>query len=298
MNDSVICSFSGIASGIYLEGLAVDYDRNIVWFSDVIAGGVHGIYPDGKIQTLNPDRMWTGGILLNDDGSVLSSGAGGIKWNNPETGQSGWLLNSINAEPISGVNEMVGDGQGGLYFGTCDIENIARGATPKASDIYRLTCDGDVIKVASDIGFANGLMLDTQRQKLYCNDTFNCSWSFHVNPDLTLSNRTLLLEKNDADGMVLDVDGNVWITGFRSGHLSRVSPLGHPLESLSTPAEAVTQVRFGGEDMRDVYLTAVPVDGGDNLKDGEIPTEKHSVLYRGRSSIPGLKLSPTRFSLR
>jgi hypothetical protein len=34
--------FVGIAKGLYLEGLAVDYARDVVWYSDVIAGGVHG----------------------------------------------------------------------------------------------------------------------------------------------------------------------------------------------------------------------------------------------------------------
>ncbi len=78
--------FEKVASGIYLEGLAVDYRRNIVWYSDVIAGGVHGLMPDGKIESLNPGRRWTGGVMLNEDGCVFSSGQGGIMWNNLDSG--------------------------------------------------------------------------------------------------------------------------------------------------------------------------------------------------------------------
>jgi len=84
--------FEKVASGIYLEGLAVDDKRNVVWYSDVIGGGVHGLKPDGGIVSFNAGRMWTGGVLVNEDGSVLSSGPGGIMWNNPDTGKSGWLL--------------------------------------------------------------------------------------------------------------------------------------------------------------------------------------------------------------
>jgi hypothetical protein len=61
-----------IAKGLYLEGLAVDHVRNVVWYSDVIAGGVHRVYPDGTVTTFKPDRMWTGGILVNEDGSVTA----------------------------------------------------------------------------------------------------------------------------------------------------------------------------------------------------------------------------------
>lgn len=38
-------SFEKVASGLWLEGLAIDYRRHIVWYSDVIGGGVHGLMP-------------------------------------------------------------------------------------------------------------------------------------------------------------------------------------------------------------------------------------------------------------
>ncbi len=55
--------------------------------------------------------------MLNEDGAVFSSGEGGIMRNNFETGQAGWLLDRIDGQPISGVNEMMPDGTGGIYFG-------------------------------------------------------------------------------------------------------------------------------------------------------------------------------------
>jgi sugar lactone lactonase YvrE len=289
--------FAVIASGIYLEGLAIDNQRNIVWYSDVIAGGVYGLLPNGRTVSLNPGRMWTGGIMLNADGAVLSSGQGGIMWNNPDSGQSGWLLQEIDGQAINGVNEMTPDGAGGLVFGTCDIENVARGEQPRPTTLYRLTAQRKVIKLADGIGFSNGLMYDKQRHRLYCNDTFKCTWAFAVHADFALADKTLLVGKDDADGMALDAEGNVWLTGFRSSHLTRISAAGSLLPPVATPASAVTQVRFGGADMRDVYLTTVPADGGDNLKDGAIPTEKNSKLYRGRAAIPGMVIETANFKL-
>ena len=297
MADAHLGGFEPVARGLYLEGLALDHERGIVWYSDVIAGGVHGLWPDGRTQTLNPGRMWTGGVLMNADGAVLSSGAGGIMWNDPATGKSGWLLHEIDGQVINGINEMVPDGTGGILFGTNDIEMVERGQPTRPTSIYRLTADRQLIKLAEGIGFSNGLMLSADRKQFYCNDTFVCSWAFDVGPDFALTNKRVLLAKEDVDGMALDAEGNVWITGFRSGAITRLQPDGAPLADYPTPGGAITQVRFGGADGRDVYINTVPADAGDTLKEGGAPTEQRSVLYRGRSETPGMLIAPARFEL-
>ncbi len=290
-------SFEPVAAGLYLEGLAVDTRRNIVWYSDVIAGGVHGLMPDGSTVTLNKERMWTGGIMLNADGAVLSSGAGGIMWNHPETGKSGWLIGEIDGKPINGINEMMPDGSGGIYMGSVDIEQIAKGEPTRPATLYRLTVDRKVIAVAQGLGFVNGIMLSADRRHLYYNDTFDATYAFDVLPDMSLANRRRMMKKEDCDGMALDAQGNLWITGFRSSTIARVRPDGTELPPIATPAGAITQIRFGGADMRDYYITTVPVEGGDSLKVGVLPTEKKSILYRGRSEVPGMPIAPARFTL-
>lgn len=290
--------FEKIASGLYLEGLAIDHVRDVIWYSDVISGGIHGVKPDGtKVGSFSESRMWTGGVLMNADGSVLSTGEGGIMWNNPDTGQSGWLLDAIDGKPINGINEMMPDGTGGIFFGTNDIEMVIAGQPTRPTEIYRLTADLELIKLAEGIGFTNGIMYDAARRTLYCNDTFNGTWAFDVSADLTLSGKRQFLEKEDADGMSLDSEGNVWITGFRSSFLTRLRPDGTRLPDFATVAGSITQVRFGGEDMRDIYFNSVPSDGGDTLKDGGEITTLNSFLFKGRSDVPGLKIEPARFAL-
>jgi sugar lactone lactonase YvrE len=297
MGTLAVGEFEKVASGLWLEGLAIDSKRNILWYSDVIAGGLYGLMPDGSTESFNPGRMWTGGVMLNEDGSVLSSGPGGILWNNPETGKSGWLLDKIDGKSINGVNEMMPDGTGGIYFGTNDIEMIVRGQATRPTALYRLTLDREVVKVFDGINFTNGIMLSPDRKRFYCNDTFVCTYAFDVQGDLTLINKRVLVDKKDSDGMALDAEGNVWITGFGSSHLVRVRPDGSPLPPIQTPGGGITQIRFGGSDMRDYYITAVPPGGGESLKSGVIPTEKNSFMYRGRSDVPGMSISLARFKL-
>ncbi|MFA7603043.1 MAG: SMP-30/gluconolactonase/LRE family protein [Novosphingobium sp.] len=290
--------FSKIASGIYLEGLAVDHARDVIWFSDVIAGGIHGVKPDGtSVGTFNESRMWTGGVMMNADGSVLSTGEGGIMWNNPDTGKSGWLLDRLEGKPINGINEMMPDGMGGIFFGTNDIEMVIQGAQTRPTELWRLTADRQLIKLADGIGFSNGIMYDAAHKRFYCNDTFKGTWAFDVTADLRFENRALFLEKEDADGMSLDAEGNVWITGFRSNFFTRLTPAGERIEDFATPAGSITQLRFGGADGRDVYFNSVPADGGDTLKEGGEITAANSFLFKGRSETPGLKIEPARFTL-
>jgi len=290
--------FEKVAEGIYLEGLSVDYKRNVIWYSDVIKGGIYGVTPEGEpVGSFNEGRMWTGGVMMNEDGAVLSSGQGGIMWNHPDTGKSGWLLHEIDGEVINGINEMCPDGTGGIFFGTNDIEMVEKAQPTRPTAIYRLTADRELIKLAEDVNFSNGIGYDAGRRKFYCSDTFNVAWVWDVRDDMSLTNRRVLLEKEDCDGLALDAEGNIWITGFRSsGFIVRLKPDGAELPRVLTPEGSVTQVRFGGDDMRDYYINVVPADGGDSLKDGE-PLKGGSSLYRGRSDIPGMPFAPARFAL-
>lgn len=234
---------------------------------------------------------------MNADGAVLSTGEGGIMWNHPDTGRSGWLLDRLNGQPINGINEMMPDGTGGIFFGTNDIEMVIAGAQTRPTELWRLTVERELIKLADGIGFSNGIMFDAERKRFYCNDTFKGTWVFDVTNDLSFENRRLLIEKEDADGMSLDAQGNLWITGFRSNFFTRLSPTGDRLEDYPTPAGSITQLRFGGEDGRDVYFNSVPSDGGDTLKEGGEITATNSYLFKGRSDVPGLKVEPARFEL-
>ncbi|PLK26728.1 SMP-30/gluconolactonase/LRE family protein [Novosphingobium sp. TH158] len=287
-----------IASGLYLEGLAVDYGRDLVWYSDCIAGGVHGVRPDGTpVFSLNPERMWTGGIMMNADGAVLSSGPGGIMWNRPEDGTRGWLIREVDGKPLIGVNEMTPDGSGGIYFGTVDVEQIEKGEQTRPALLYHLSASGEVRLATGPVGFANGLMRSLDGTRLFFNDTFDATYVFDILDDGLLGERRCLLKKEDCDGMAMDGDGNVLVTGYKSGSIVRMAPDGSILGMLDTPADAVTQLRFGGADLCDVYFNCVPLDAGDGLKEGEAPTEQRSFLMRGRVNRPGLAIAPAQFTL-
>lgn len=281
--------FRQVASGLYLEGLSFDPATGEVWYSDVIAGGLHRVAPDGT-HTRFGDRMWTGGVMMNHDGKVLSSGAEGILWTDPASGATGWLFDRV------GVNEMVADAHGGIFFGSIDLAAIIEGKTPGPASMWHKPVDGPARVLAGDLGFINGVQLSADGRRLFYNETFNATWAFDVAADGSLSNRVKLLDKPDCDGMAMDAAGNLWITGFESSHIERLTPSGERLDPFPTPAGAITQVRFGG-DGRDFVICAVPADASEKLKVGERPTEEDSFVYKGRAEVAGAPLRPAGFAL-
>lgn len=298
MAEQVVSDWTKLAEGIYLEGLAVDHVREVVWYSDVIQGGCHAVKFDGTpVGSINESRMWTGGIIMNADGSVLSTGEGGIMWNNPDSGKSGWLLETGSFTELNGVNEMWPDGTGGIYFATNDMEYIIAAKDTRPAKLYRLTVDREVIEFDCPVYFPNGIAYDAARKAFYASDTFRTSWAFDVTDDLSLTNQRKLLDHDDCDGLVLDTEGNVWICGFRSPDvLHRVKPDGTILPGVPTPPGATTQMRFGGKDGRDLFIVTCPAGAGDGLKEGN-PLSDAAYLYRGRSEVPGILCEPARFKL-
>ena len=288
-------NFEPLAQGYYLEALLVD--GTTVWYSDVVEGGIRRLKPDGTVTTWLPDRRMVGGILLNEDGCLLVSGPGGIVWFNPATSATGVLLDAIDGQPIPGVNEMRPDGNGGVYFGTLDLPAILRGQTPGPVGLYRLDVERKVTSLCDGLVFTNGLSPNADGSRLYHNESFVGTFAYDVLRDGSLANRIKLLKKPDCDGLALDIDGNIWVTGFASAELLRLHPDGAIAQRIPVPGDAATNVRFGGPDGRDVYVTVVARSAAEALKNGGVPSSRTSVLYRARSAVSGQAIPRTGFRL-
>lgn len=285
-----------VRTGLYLEALAIEDDA--IWYGDVMEGGVHRIgMDDADLGHWLPERGWIGGILLNQDGALLVSGQGGIAWVNPHTGRSGTLIDAVEGQPLSGVNEMIADGEGGVYFGTSDLDAIARGKRPGLASICHVDRDGHTRRLVEGLSFSNGMALSPDGQALYHNESFSGVRGYAVLPDGRLGDELFFTQKYDCDGMALDVEGNLWISGFTVPELLCLSPAGEVLDRIALPDVATTNIRFGGADGRDLYLTTITPEASAMLARGEALTAPTSRLCRMRAPVKGAPVQRAGFTL-
>ena len=284
------------ARGSYLEGLAIDPTTGEIWCSDVIAGGVRS---DRHLErVLMPDRQWIGGLLTNSESTLLVSGSGGIRWLNHRSGASDWLLRCQDVCPLGGINEMVADERGGLYFGSSDLERIIAGEKTRPTALYYRQPDGRVRCVSDSVAFANGMAIDKQRQKLYCNDTFRGTWSFDIGAHGSLSEGRLLFSEPFVDGLALDEGGTLWISRMGNSAITRINAEGVLMQGFETGAGGVTQLRFFGVDGGQLAVTAVEADSARTLQRRGALSKEGSRLMTGSSGVRGAVLKYGKINLK
>ncbi len=84
----------------FVEAPRVD-DAGVVYLSDLTGGGFCRVKPGAPVETLLSGRMWIGGAVLDEDGSLVVSGKGGLMRLDPNTGQSDKRLwRSVKYEDI------------------------------------------------------------------------------------------------------------------------------------------------------------------------------------------------------
>ncbi len=274
-------------------------DAASVWFTDMALGGVHQLDGDGQLRSWLPERRMIGGLAFNEDGAVLCSGTGGIIWFNPITGENGTLLDTIDGEPIAGVNDMTADDRGGLLFGTVDHDRMFRGEPYFGSSrLYRLTAQRQLSSLCEKIGFANGLGVSPDGRRLYLNDSGVGTFAYEQFEDGRLGPGTQLSNRTDCDGLAIDAEGGVWIAHISSGMLVRLMPDGRTDTQISVAGGSVTSVCLGGTDGRDLYATTAAPGAGAAVVRRAMPQARTACLLRGRASVAGIPLRRTRFELK
>lgn len=285
-----------VATGFgLLESPRAD-DRGL-WFSDMAVGGIRCLRPDGRIDAYLTARKMIGGIAFNDDGRIICSGTGGLVWLDTATGATGTLLDAIDGEPIGGINDMVADGQGGLFFGTVDHPAMFRGEPFGASILYRLAPDGQVSVIRGGLRFANGCGLSPDGRRLYHNDSSVGTRRYDLAADGSVTDGGLFFDAPDCDGLAVDRDGGVWIALIQSGTIVRAMADGTVDRRLPVPGGHPTSLCFGGSDGRDLYVTTAAPGAGEAVMKQAIPPALTASLYHARADVAGVPTARTAFRL-
>jgi gluconolactonase len=261
-----------LASGFsLLEGPTVD-GAGGVYFSDVIGGGVHRWSPQGVEQVV-PKRRGVGGIVVHEDGGVIVTGRDVL---HVRDGEQRVLL---SLEGVTGFNDLATGPDGSVYVGALRFHPFA-GEAPVPGEIWRIPVDGEAAPAAGGVLWANGIGFSPDGRTAYGSDYARaCVLAWDVAADGSLSAPRTFAEmpEGSADGLAVDQESGVWVAPGAAGKVVRFSPDGSLDRKLDVPAPFVSSLCFGGDDMRDVYVTT-----GDGT------------LLHGRSDIPGAALPAAR----
>jgi gluconolactonase len=165
------------------------------------------------------------------------------------------------------------DSAGGLAIPGMVAEDVQRYLD--VMGVFRLSPDGkEVTLVAPDVTYPNGLAFTTDEKQLYVNCTrLGVIHVFDVHEDGTLGPARLFhkltgSEPGVADGMKVDVEGNVYCTGPGGVHV--IAPDGTLLGRLRIPGHS-TNLAWGEDDWRTLFVTT------------------YSSVFRTRVLIPGVE---------
>jgi gluconolactonase len=266
-----------LATGYGLvEAPTVDGEGN-VYFSDALGGGVHRWSPDGGVETVIPKRRGIGGMCLHADGGMVVSGR---DVQHVRGGESRTLL---ALDGVTGFNDMGVDGDGRVYAGALRFMPFG-GEEPVPGEIWRVDGEGEAVELFGGIDWPNGIGFSPGGETLYASDF--ASGEVMAFEPATRERRVFARSPSgDADGLAVDFEGGVWVALGRGGGVGRFGPDGGLDDVLDVPAGFVASLCFGGEDMRDLYVTTM-----DNSDD----PDRRGTLFRTRVDVAGLSVPAAR----
>lgn len=277
-----------VATGVcFLEGPAVDAGGN-VFFSDIAGNRILKRDTNGLITTFRADSGRTNGNTFDASGRLISCegdemGPGGrrrIVRTELVSGEVQVLTDRYQNKRYNSPNDVVVDPLGRIWF-TDPLYSADRSSMELDHEsVYRIDEEGEVRRVVTqpEIGRPNGLAITPDGKTLYVVDSDPSRpdanrkiWAFDIAADGSARNQRKIYDfgrGRGGDGMRLDSQGNLWIAAgiSKPRHANEtadvptgvyvVSPEGKLLGRIPIPEDVITNLAFGGEGKRTLYITA------------------------------------------
>jgi gluconolactonase len=169
------------------------------------------------------------------------------------------IANNYRGQRLNRPNDVVVASDGSIYFTDPMTANVK--SELDVCGVYRVSPDlGEINMLVWDFVMPNGLAFSPDERTLYVDDSkHNHIRAFEVEPNGLLnraSDRVFATMQDDrlgvADGMKVDLEGNVYCTG--PGGIWIFDPSGKHLGTLATGMQT-TNLAWGDEDWKTLYVT-------------------------------------------
>src|SRR5438105_9555544 len=278
-----------IASGLrFPEGPVAMSDGSVV-LVEIERHTLSRVTPDGTVRVIANLGGGPNGAAMGPDGKIFVTNNGGLKFMerpgkmfpiaqaddykggliqrvDPDTGKFETLYDSCDGMTLRGPNDLVFDNAGGFWFtdlGKTRDRDMDRGA------VYYARADGSMIREAVfPLERPNGIGLSPDEKTLYVVETPTARcWSFHLSApgQIESANGPYRGEKGIVvaglggyqmfDSLAVDSAGHICVATLITGAVSDISPDGKSVTQYKLPDPMVTNVCFGGKDLRTALRT-------------------------------------------
>jgi sugar lactone lactonase YvrE len=238
------------------EGPIWDDARGRLLFTDIMRGAVHAFDPGtGDDRVLHvPEPV--GAIALTVSGDYLLAAQTGFIRIDPADGAIRRVAGVEADVRENRMNDGAVDARGRFWAGTMDMcDRPGRGA------LYRCDPDGRVTRVLSAVGISNGIDWSPDGRLMYYVDTLTGRVDVFDFDDASgaIANRrpfaVIPEEAGAPDGLIVDVEGGVWVALWGGGAIRRYRADGVLDAVVPLPVTHPTKCGFGGPDFADLYVT-------------------------------------------
>lgn len=277
-----------IARGLEFPEGPIAMPDGSVLLVEIARGTLSRVAPDGKVSVVATTGGGPNGAAIGPDGACYICNNGGFEWHRdasgmrPTTQAKDYKTGSIQRvdlatgkidvlytrgpnHKLNGPNDLVFDAHGGFYF--TDLGK-RRDREMDTGCLYYAKADGSLIKeIAFPLMTPNGCALSPDGRVLYVAETQTGRvWAHDITapgelrkePWPSPSGGRLLAGVegfNLFDSMAVDGAGNVCVATLFNPGITVISPAGQS-RHIAIPGDPyVTNICFGGPDLRTAYIT-------------------------------------------
>jgi len=278
-----------LETGAKLEQLATGFEfiEGPVWhtgqkeliFSDIIGNTMYRWSEGDGVSVFRKPSNMANGNTWDREGRLLSCEHATSRVTRTESdGTYEVLASHYQGLELNSPNDIIVSRNGSIFFtdpaaGRGTPYGIARDQELDFQGVFKLHPESlELTLLADDFILPNGLCFSQDEKRLFVNDTRRQHIRvFDVDADQAISNSRVWASTDGdlpgvADGMKLDVEGNLYSSG--SGGIHVFDPHGTRIGVIRTPEKAAN-FTWGGENLDQLLITA------------------STTLYRLRVRIPG-----------
>ncbi len=255
---------------IFGEGPVWDARNKQLFFTDIIGDTIWKWQPGGRQEAVLKPSVKANGTCLDLENRLVVAGWGGrTVFRFEKDGSRTTLADRWEGKKLNSPNDIVVKSDGSIWFtdppgGLLNVGMVGDDLQRVLDNqpVFRISPDGRKMTIVTDdFLYPNGLCFSPDEKLLYV----NCSRerlirAYDVKPDGSLGKGRLFHqydgpERGVPDGLKCDIEGNVYCTA--PGGIYVHEPSGKVLARIKTPGHHATNIAWGGDDWRSLYITMI-----------------------------------------